>query len=548
MKLQYIAVIFIIIIVPISLVLSEYLNVQIRTINNQTFYAKQLNDATYDTIKAFQFNTVHNRYSSVANSKLRDIKAATNTFFNTLGTTLTRSREDLQEYVPALAFTLYDGYYIYSRNRKTAEEEYSYELKPYIYYSCEYKSGSKRAIINYTLDNYITVYYYDGSEYSTKSGYLIDRGKVKVSEAEGTEEKKIATKNVEYDGIKIQNELLSEHLIFENGKEGNYTYIVYENKKVYYDPKSDEIAPNIKYKYFWYDNNNKKYINDSKTKEYAENRWENGMLYSTSAKEYYIYADKFTAWVKNNLGWITGDTVQNNNELKEQLGSTRIFEYIENPEQKDSNFNEHRMAVIKNSIQSNLITAISTYNTHANTYEYMLPQISEIDWYTITSKVCVMSFLQGIPIGTKYFNNYSVVSNSKNQEFIDKDSIYIVDKNHNSYHKIGCKEILTENETEENYYMGYLNLNFVRQSIEVSEDGSRKTNWFYPRQELGCYECTVSTKLYYTANDIISGNNIIINGKTYNKDNDNYSELRKKYITALAREKYDLYKSNNFGI
>lgn len=104
----------------------------------------------------------------------------------------------MQEYVPALAFTLYDGYYIYSRNRKTAEEEYSYELKPYIYYSCEYKSGSKRAIINYTLDNYITVYYYDGSKYSTKSGYLIDRGingrKVKVSGAEGTEEKKIATK------------------------------------------------------------------------------------------------------------------------------------------------------------------------------------------------------------------------------------------------------------------------------------------------------------------------------------------------------------------
>lgn len=544
MKLQYIAVIFIIIIVPISLVLSEYLNVQIRTINNQTFYAKQLNDATYDTIKAFQFNTVHNRYSSVANSKLRDIKAATNTFFNTLGTTLTRSREDLQEYVPALAFTLYDGYYIYSRNRKTAEEEYSYELKPYIYYSCEYKSGSKRAIINYTLDNYITVYYYDGSKYSTKSGYLIDRGKV-----EGTEENEMATKNVEYDGIKIQNELLSEHLIFENGKEGNYMYIVYGNKKVYYDPNPDEIAPNVKYKYFWYDNNNKKYIYDSETKEYAENRLINGKLYSTSAKEYYINAYKFTYWVEENLGWITGDTVQNNNELKEQLGSTKIFKDIENPEQKDSNFNEHRMAVIKNSIQSNLITAISTYNTHANTYEYMLPQISEIDWYTITSKVCVMSFLQGIPIGTKYFNNYSVVSNSKNQEFIDKDSIYIVDKNRNSYHKIGCEKILTENETEENYYMGYLNLNFVRQSIEVSDsDGSKKTNWFYPRQELGCYECTVSTKLYYTANDIISGNNIIINGKTYNKDNDNYSELRKKYITALAREKYDLYKSNNFGI
>ena len=142
------------------------------------------------------------------------------------------------------------------------------------------------------------------------------------------------------------------------------------------------------------------------------------------------------------------------------------------------------MAVIKNSIQSNLITAISTYNTHANTYEYMLPQISEIDWYTITSKVCVMSFLQGIPIGTKYFNNYSVVSNSKNQEFIDKDSIYIVDKNHNSYHKIGCEKILTE--TEENYYMGYLNLNFVRQSIEVSDsDSSRKNKLVLSKTRIG---------------------------------------------------------------
>ena len=73
-----------------------------------------------------------------------------------------------------------------------------------------------------------------------------------MSEAEGTEEKKIATKNVEYDGIKIQNELLSEHLIFENAKEGNYTYIVYGNKKVYYAPNPK--VPNVKY--FWYDNNN----------------------------------------------------------------------------------------------------------------------------------------------------------------------------------------------------------------------------------------------------------------------------------------------------
>ena len=351
---------------------------------------------------------------------------------------------------------------------------------------------------------------------------------------------------VKYDGVSIENELLKEHLMFENDSEGDYTYIVYGNKKVYYD--KDEAD------YFWYDNNNKKYIYDSKTRKYAEQRLNlgNEQLYSTSAKEYYINAAQFTNWVKTNLDWINGDTVQNNDELKQQLGNTYIFKDLETPERKDSNFNEHRMSVIKNSIQTNLLTAISTYNTHANTYEYMLPKISEVDWYTITNKVCVISFLQGIPIGTKYFNNYSVVSNSKNEEFIDKDALYIVDKNtdnsnENFYHKIGCKKIMEATEIKEGY-RGYLNLNFVMQKITITTDAERKNYYFYPRQELGCYDCTVSTKLYYTADDIISGNNITIDNTIYKKDDNEYNGLRQKYLTVLAREKHDLYKSNNFGV
>lgn len=54
---------------------------------------------------------------------------------------------------------------------------------------------------------------------------------------------------MKYDGVSIENELLKEHLMFENDSEGDYTYIVYGNKKVYYD--KDEAD------YFWYDNNNK---------------------------------------------------------------------------------------------------------------------------------------------------------------------------------------------------------------------------------------------------------------------------------------------------
>ena len=35
--------------------------------------------------KAFQLNTINNRYSSVSNSKIRDIEASINTFFRIIG-------------------------------------------------------------------------------------------------------------------------------------------------------------------------------------------------------------------------------------------------------------------------------------------------------------------------------------------------------------------------------------------------------------------------------------------------------------------------------
>ena len=86
MKLQHIAIIFVIIILPISLVLGEYIASQIDTIYLQTMYSQKLQDATYDAIKAFQLNTVNNKYSSVSDSKIRDIEASISTFYNSLGT------------------------------------------------------------------------------------------------------------------------------------------------------------------------------------------------------------------------------------------------------------------------------------------------------------------------------------------------------------------------------------------------------------------------------------------------------------------------------
>ena len=170
MKLQHIIIIFVIIVVPIALVLSMYINAQIQTINNQTKYDNILINATYDGVKAFQLNTANNMYSTISNSKIRDIEAAVNVFFNSLATNMGTSgysKADLQPYVPAIMVNLYDGYYIYSNyydteydgNGDGVKGEYRYGLKPFVYYSCRYKKDGQNTdfVVNYTLDNTITI-------------------------------------------------------------------------------------------------------------------------------------------------------------------------------------------------------------------------------------------------------------------------------------------------------------------------------------------------------------------------------------------------------
>ena len=74
---------------------------QIKTINNQTKYDNILINASYDGIKAFQLNTANNMYSTISNSKIRDIEAAVNVFFNSLATNMGTSgysKADLQPY------------------------------------------------------------------------------------------------------------------------------------------------------------------------------------------------------------------------------------------------------------------------------------------------------------------------------------------------------------------------------------------------------------------------------------------------------------------
>lgn len=550
MKLQHLAIVFILIILPISMILAEYVHTQSKTITLQTKYTNCLTAATYDMMKSFQINTVNNRFSAISDSKIRDLQASVNAFYTSLSSgtvAMGLDRATIETYTPAILCTLYDGYYIYSKYNNVVVniqqgdtvDSSQYGLKPYIYYSCRYVSGNSDFVVNYTLDNSITVYGKVNGNFVTKTGYLIN-----------------PDSNV-FDEVGMENEVLSETIVtMDDGTTPNkqtYTYVVYDNDKVYYDGTS-ATPPTGASRYFWYRENKKIYISDAETIRYANDRLVGGQLVSDSAVQYRNNAVEFSNWVKTNLGNITEAHARKSDgsilTLTTTLGDgVKIFDVGNNndPMKDGSNFNEHRLAVIRNSIETNLLAAIANYNDYSTVnYEFGLPKFSEQDWDKILHNICFVSFMQGLPIGAKYYNNYVVITNDKNKEFVSEDAIYIIDGQGN-YHQPGCQALLEGTLEPEAYtnMQGYSNINFVIQHLTVSEDDVH--HFYLQDNKYGCYQCIVNAQYLYDIDEIIAGNVTPIEG--HHVDNTRLQQVRKAYLTALARERYNLYKTNGyFGI
>lgn len=115
MKLQGFTVIFALVAIPLILVLTYYIQLQVDTITLQTAYDTKLLDATYGALSSFEINTANEDLSSVSDSLRTIIEASNNTFFNTLATNLgmsNASKSYIEPFIPAILYTLYDGYYI----------------------------------------------------------------------------------------------------------------------------------------------------------------------------------------------------------------------------------------------------------------------------------------------------------------------------------------------------------------------------------------------------------------------------------------------------
>ena len=592
MKIQYLAIIFVIIIVPISLIMSSYIQNQIDAIQMQADFDRNLINATYDAVKGFQINTTNNKYSSISDSKIRDIEAAVNTFYNTLNTAMVQysySVDDVKLYIPALLFTLYDGLYIstnYDNVYSTIGEgedqkvdiklngkNYENGVKPYIYYSAKYKlKNGNIIVVNYTLDNEITVYgdFGDGEGYVTRSGYLINPDLVKdINEN---------AKTLKYDGVEIGPEALTERLITiedqERGitKTDDYVYIFYQNDKIYLD--HDDAGNPLRnddgtFKIFWYNNYQKTYVNDAYIRQYATNC---GMK-STSAFNYYYEAKNFSEWARDKLGDIeladtlrvedgvtpvgdnvwytdsqTGETVP---YLSENTGSEKIFYTDENndPMLAGSIFNNHRLSIIRKTIETSLNIVISNYKT-TTLYDYAMPVIKDEDWYKILNNVSLVTFMQGTSIGYRYYNNYAVITNNINKELAKPESVYVITEKdgYREYHQPGCKELIDGVKNGSLTVIGaYSAASFQRQTVEINESSSQ---YYYPqalggKMLTGCYNCIVDATGDYDINDIIDGTiEDYENNQNVIYNSNDIRQIRQTYLTALARERYDLYKSN----
>ena len=610
MKLQSLAVIFIIIIMPITMVLSEYINNKIKTQETELLYDTRLLNCTFDAIKAYQLNTINNEFGDVTNKKIEDIQAAAKTFFNSLSSSFNYTgynSEVMKEYVPAVVFTMYDGYYTYSpflnvlTNVGEADKSDGYDsnyskdgeklegLKPYVYYSCRYTNENASTAlpdntdftIVYTLDNYITIQGMINGEYVYDYGYLYsigsDNGIIKRGES------------YFYDGVeftKDDTEELKEYV----GKD-EYSYAKINGKKYYLDEGSPDAGKietndpvvgeiNKDAKIFYISSTTgernysqtKGYLGDSTEEANDKNfiKYYKAIKHNKSAYEYYKNAYEFSSAVlgsterydkaktkhsqgynlkalRNSDAYIYKKASSDTTSLK-SWGDMKIFDDPNNAIQNaGSNFNQHRKAVIRNVIETNLTTAIASFSSGATNVEFIMPKISEEDWETIENDVCAISFMQGMSIGSKKYNGYSVVANTLTKEYVDENDIYILAQDTDTKGGIYCKvnddtiekssKIKTKGtETKDlTYYPGIWKINFESKQYI---DNHGKNNIYVPIKDYaGSYTSIMGS---YAVKPIGEDMYTYVHGT-------GKSTLKNAYYKALGRERWGAYNVNNIN-
>lgn len=401
-------------------------------------------------------------------------------------------------------------------------EPYEHVLKPYIYYTARYykDNGKYDFIVNYSLDNYVVIYGTVNNTYVSKAGYLTVPGK--------------------YDGYALKDEA--------------YTYLNGDS--------AQKIEGSKKFTAWFNDNLKDIEVQDIVVKTEGEEIITAKSNKCVSSDSYYEFKGK-------------------NNKLFK-------IETSNDPEIKTSDFTEHKNSIIIKSIEKNLQDAINNYTAQSQgmgtSYDFKMPILSATEWDKVLSKVSMISFLQGLQIGYKSYNNYMIVSSNGNYLTADPEDLYFVTKNSDGkegtyYHKINCPLLVTElQNTSGATVEGFKNISYKGISNNVKyvtlestgekyyivgkkyyklEDGVFKevpepSGVTIPDEEqrytynnhtsLACYECIVSPKTgalkFDDTKNLLNLPNV--------SDANMKKVLREAYYNALFRERYNLVKVSQY--
>ena len=504
MKLQHMIIIFLIVMLPLSLIMSQYTGLQIDTLSMKTKYDTALLGATYDTMSAFELNTINSSASSVVGEEIRDLEAVISTFTASLASSLgmsSASSDTISTYVPAIVFGLYDGYYIYAQNDTGTGRE----LKPYVYYTKTYKYSDIDITIAYSLDNYVTIYgTYGIGKTISASGYLVVPDDVVVSPNFAY----VMTSDEERGTLA---KVLNPGTRSEGGDQKSW--VTYKG----YDICQETIYENEAVL-----DTNRMLLDRPKT--------------STEAMMYYYEALQFTELYNK---------VVKNLSISDQ--KALVIDRDNDPEDENSLFMNEKINVMKDSITKNLNNAIYNYEGGISEF-YELPQLTGEDWEKILNNISITAFLKDIPVGATSYNNYVVVNSTKNQKYNSAKAIdfieYINDANtglnsHGYYHKITCNDLVREIESGEvDEIIGYASVDFERYRYSLEE--SNKYYYYYKHNEYADYGCEVES----IENQNVATIEEYIKAKT--TDSNTRNKILKSYYTAVGRIRYGLVKASSY--
>ncbi|CAM2783337.1 hypothetical protein PASE110613_00620 [Paenibacillus sediminis] len=148
--------------------------------------------------------------------------------------------------------------------------------------------------------------------------------------------------------------------------------------------------------------------------EYVNDNGETIISHEWSPKKPYAYADRdgnsvqftldsyVTAYGANNQTWYHG--------FQHEIQGTNTIPLLQDAD----TFDHVRRSTIVTSIQNDLAYYINKHNEYASrvgvTYEFTLPTISQEEWNNSIDDIGIIAFIQGMPVGDQYLNNYALGS------------------------------------------------------------------------------------------------------------------------------------------